>query len=337
MNFARLKGDTKGAIKGATLNRDSISNIFIPLPPLAEQHRIVAKIDELMALCDRLEAARAEREATRDKLTTASLARLSTPDSDTFHDDVQFSLDNLPALTARPDQIRQLRQTILNLGATGALTGIPSDTAADEMRELDSATDPNFPISYGVLKPGPQWPGGIKLIKSQHIRDWRVAEDIEELISPELDAQYKRTKIKGGEVLLNLVGASIGRSAVAPISLAGANVSRAVAVITAKKNVSARFIVLALSAVFTPERIGRLATGTAQPVLNLGQLRKVRIWLPSIAEQHRVVAKVDELMEVCDQLEASLTTGDDTRRRLLDALVAEALAPAETLERQAAE
>ena len=49
--------------------------------------------------------------------------------------------------------------------------------------------------------------------------------------------------------------------------------------------------------------------------------------LPPLAEQCRIVAKVNELMALCDQLEASLTTGDDTRGRLLEALIAEALVP----------
>jgi len=101
-----------------------------PLPPLAE-HRIVAKVDELMALCDRLEAARAEREAARDRLAAASLARLNVPDPDTFADDARFALDALPALTARPDQIKQLRQTILHLAVRGQLVAQdPSDEPA---------------------------------------------------------------------------------------------------------------------------------------------------------------------------------------------------------------
>ena len=71
---------TKGAVKGATLNRKSLSRIMIPLPPLPEQSRIVKKIDELMALCDWLEETRTARENTRDRLTKASYARLSAPD-----------------------------------------------------------------------------------------------------------------------------------------------------------------------------------------------------------------------------------------------------------------
>jgi len=59
--------------------------------------------------------------------------------------------------------------------------------------------------------------------------------------------------------------------------------------------------------------------------------------LRPLAEQHRIVAKVDELMALCDRLEASLTGADETRRRLLEALLAEALAPDEERELEAAE
>lgn len=65
--FAQL-GDTKGAIKGATLNRGSISNILIPLPPLSEQHRIVAKVDELMAQLGALEKSQEEVRALKGRL-----------------------------------------------------------------------------------------------------------------------------------------------------------------------------------------------------------------------------------------------------------------------------
>ena len=59
------------------------------------------------------------------------------------------------------------------------------------------------------------------------------------------------------------------------------------------------------------------------------KLKEIPVPIPPIEEQHRIVAKVDELMALCARLEAGLVTGDDTRRRLLDALLAEALAPGE--------
>jgi type I restriction enzyme S subunit len=75
----------------------------------------------------------------------------------------------------------------------------------------------------------------------------------------------------------------------------------------------------------------------AQPTLNVGLIEQTPIPLPPLAEQHRIVAKVDALMALCDRLEASLTATAATRRRLLDALLAEALAPAEDRELEAAE
>lgn len=101
------------------INKKQLTSFRLPLPPLREQARIIDKVAELMALCDLLQTARVEREATRDRLTAASLARLNAPDPVTFRDDARFALDALPALTTRPDQITQLRQTILNLAVRG--------------------------------------------------------------------------------------------------------------------------------------------------------------------------------------------------------------------------
>ena len=118
------------------INLRILSAVLIPLPPLREQHRIVAKVDELMALCDRLEAAREARETKRDRLTAASLARLNRPDPDaeTFRAHVAQTLEMLDPLTTRPDQIKQLRQTILNLAVHGKL--VPQDQNDEPVSEL---------------------------------------------------------------------------------------------------------------------------------------------------------------------------------------------------------
>jgi type I restriction enzyme, S subunit len=69
------------------------------------------------------------------------------------------------------------------------------------------------------------------------------------------------------------------------------------------------------------------APATAQKNINLEILNSVMIPLPPLAEQHRIVAKVDELMALCDQMETQLTTTEADSRRLLEAVLRDALNP----------
>ena len=128
------------------LSAKQVNGIEIPLPPLAEQRRIVAKVDQLMALCDRMEETRAAREHTRDRLTKASYARLSDTETDasTFRSHARVAIDALPALTARVDQVKQLRQTILNLAFRGKLVQQdPREGSGRDVHGRISRTDPS--------------------------------------------------------------------------------------------------------------------------------------------------------------------------------------------------
>jgi type I restriction enzyme S subunit len=341
-----------------------IADLFIPLPPLAEQHRIVAKVDELMALCDRLEAARAQRESTRDRLAAASLARLNAPDPDTFRDDARFSLDALPALTTRPDQIKQLRQTILNLAVRGKLVAQdPGDEPAQLLlARLGEAIDAWTPGPKSAtradtgsiseepfdLPAGWTWARFLQLGKfgrgkSRH----RPRND------PALYEGGTHFVVQTGDVARSsgLVETYTGKYN--DVGLAQSHKWPAGTLcITIAANIADSGI-LSFDACFPDSVVGfvphpvlgnsryfeffvrtakanllEFAPATAQKNINLEILNQVRIPLPPLNEIHRIVARVDELMALCDQLEASLAQGDTARRRLLDALLTEALAPA---------
>ena len=362
-------------LQGATLNHaDRLPAIsLVPLPPLAEQHRIVAKVDELMALCDRLEAAQAERESRRDKLAAASLHRLNNgADADEFREHARFHLRHLPRLTTRPEHIQQLRQTILNLAVRGKLfPQDPSDEPASELltriqaekvrlekdgklkkeRHLGAVpTDAapfSIPESWRWVRLGeltelitkgssPKWQGveyvskdfGVLFITSENVGNYRLRKlDDLKYVEKRFNEIEPRSILRFGDILMNLVGASIGRTAIYDLS-DEANINQAVAIIRLIRttaNLSAEFLLHYLN---SPSAIQFMFTSqvvTAQPNISLTNAREFPIPVPPLTEQERIVAKVDELMALCDRLEAQLAITHTESRRLLEAALNEAL------------
>jgi type I restriction enzyme S subunit len=356
-----------------TVPLSGLRKLLLPLPPLAEQHRIVAKVDELMALCDQLEAARQEREARRDRLAAASLARLNAPDPETFQSDARFTLNALPALTTRPNQIKQLRQTILNLAVRGKL--VPQDpndqSATFELllvQKLKARRDLQKPkkvkqieqterwcstpngwvwarwdqvtdwITYGFTRPMEHVDQGVPIVTGKNVNKGRIIFETASLTPRDsFDSLNEKDKPQSGDILITKDG-SIGRTAIVEQRHLPFCINQSVAVMWLRScHFDRRYLKLVLDSPHTQETLLEKTAGVAIKHISITDLGKMVFPLPPLVEQHRIVAKVDELMALCDRLEASLTTSDQTRTRLLEATLVEALAPASISEMEAAE
>jgi type I restriction enzyme, S subunit len=350
--------DYTGRVVGSTrskLNQTKAVDIPVALPPLAEQKRIVAKVDELMALCDRLEEQQQEREARHAALARASLARFADAPTPAnlpflFH----------PSYTIPP---ADLRKSILTLAVQGKLVPQdPNDGDARETidramakrqqtikskglrrKELDESADllehedlpsswcverfanlvdPENTISYGVLVPGNDVPDGIPFVRAQDLCLSNHPVRPNKTIAPEIEKPYARTRLIGGEILLCVVG-SIGKLGVVPDSWAGANIARAVARIKPIPDVFRDYLLLVLQEQSVQNYFTSTTRTLAQPTLNVGMIEQTPIPVPPLAEQRRIVAKVTQLMALVDELEKQLAASRATATNLLSALVAE--------------
>lgn len=353
----------KGAVKGATLNRHSLARIRVPLPPVAEQHRIVAKVDELMALCDQLEEVRTAREATRDRLTTASYVRLSATDTDssTFRSHVRFTVDAFPALTTRAGQLKQLRQVISSLAFCGKLVeqDVQEGSGHDVHARLTSARKPSlgtgslsksidgmYPLpsnwtwaSLGqAIVAGPRnglsprssaredAPRAVTLTATtsgvfdeSHFKrvDVDIGPDSEYWLQPN-DLLFQRGNTPDYVGMAAIYNGPPGKFLFPDLMIR----------VRLSPDVNLRFVHLfcispAARSYFSENAVGAQKT---MPKINQAILRSLPIPLPPLAEQHRIVAKVDEFMALCDRLKAGLGAAEVTRGHLLDSLIHESLA-----------
>ena len=156
---------------------------------------------------------------------------------------------------------------------------------------LDELTESDSPITYGVVKPGD--PGNVLFIRGGDLVDGRILDRQLRTITSEVSDQYKRTLLRGGELLICLVGQP-GQVAVVPTELAGANIARQVGLIRLRKEVDAEFISYYLQSPEGQANLGTYTGGSVQQVINLSDLRTVNIPLPPLSEQRRIVGILDE-------------------------------------------
>jgi type I restriction enzyme S subunit len=343
----------------ANVGIKSIQEFVVPLPPLAEQHRIVTKVDELMALCDRLEATQRERETRRDRLTATGLHHLSDgATSETFREHAHFYLSHLPQLTIRPDQVPGLRQAILSLAVQGKLVRQSPD---DEHAPTTPTTLPGRPRVRGMQdnladEPWPnELPGSwrwhrletiseqitdgehatpprideqqVPLVTAKNVRDGSMDYGNTDWVSYETAAKaWRRCRPSVGDLLLVCVGATTGRLCVLrePRDMV---LVRSVALIRPTPAIRVDYLALVLRSPLSQKQIWEKVKVTAQPCLYINCINSLSIPLPPLPEQHRIVSKVDELMAVCDRLEAQLDTSQTETSRLLEAVLYHVLSP----------
>jgi type I restriction enzyme S subunit len=345
-------------INQAAVNTDALKRLSIPLPPLAEQKRIVAKVDELMGLCDALEAQQQERELRKSVLVRSSLSRFAeapTPENlgYLFHK----SYDIPPS---------ELRKSILTLAVQGKL--VPQDPNDEPARhivkklaitrmqytpakhvkntaKLCDADDNRYiydiPSSwtwcrfgdlvldfrYGTSRKCDRNSGGVPVLRIPNIQNGRVdSTDLKFTSMP--SAEFAELRLQADDILLvrsNGSEALVGKSAVVcPEDERFAYAGYLVRARLPKKEVFSKYLHVALSARVVRDQIeGPIRTTSGVKNINTKELSNLALPLPPLAEQHRIVTKVDQLMALVDELERQQDASRENASKLLDAIVQE--------------
>jgi len=173
-------------------------------------------------------------------------------------------------------------------------------------RTLGDLLRPNG-LSYGVVQPGSENPTGIPILRVKNIRRGRVLTDDVLRVSRDIEANYQRTRLKGGEVLLSLVG-SVGEVAIAPAISEGWNVARAIAVIRVVDTLESSWIKLCLESELAQHFMHIWQTTTVQATLNLRDVRQIPIVLPPKRDREAitcVLGALDDKIAVNGQIVAT--------------------------------
>lgn len=348
------------------LSGKQIAEALIPLPPLAEQRRIVAKVDELMALCDALERESADAMAAHTHLVEELLATLvnSTDAVDLAANWARLEC-HFDTLFTTEASIVTLKQTILDLAVRGKLVeqdvadGAASDLlkrivasnakrvsagSAKKIRSQSNSLTGLVPfdvppswvwttldrIAYKLTDGAHHTPtytnDGVPFLSVKDMSSGTLDFSDTRFISAEQHADlYRRCDPEAGDLLITKVGTT-GVPVIVdtdqPFSL-----FVSVALVKAPWDlISVEYLRLLVDSPFVRKQSAEGTQGIGNKNLVLRTIGAFQIPLPPLAEQQRIVTKVDALLALCDALKARLTVAAQTRCHLADAIVERAAA-----------
>ena len=340
----------------------------LTLPPLAEQHRIVAKVDELMALCDQLEQQQTDSLAAHQTLVETLLGTLTRVGSQQEFSAAWARIaSHFDTLFTTEASIDQLKQTILQLAVMGKL--VPQDPidepASVLLKQIQAEKDklikagkigkekPQAPIVDAEqpfeLPSGWEWVrfcdyavdiatgpfgsmihqsdyviNGIPLINPSHMINDQIVPDVEVTVSQKIAKELESYSLTDGDIVMARRG-EVGRIALVTQKENGWLCGTGSFVLKFGEHIFRDYLKLVFRCKFVRNYLAGESVGMTMVNLNHGILKKLPFAVPPVSEQHRIVAKVDELMALCDTLKASLADAQATQLHLADAIVEQAL------------
>ena len=311
------------AQKGIYLGK--LGEMPLAVPPLAEQHRIVAKVDELMALCDRLEAEQADAESAHARLAETLLGTLtqSTNAAD-LAANWQRLAGHFDTLFTTEASIDALKQTVLQLAVTGKL--VINDQNENGTEWTISRLDKISAAIVDCPHSTPKWTQTGKLcVRTSQFRaghlDLTSSRFVSELTFAE---RIIRLRPQVGDILYSREGGILGIACRVP---AGVEIclGQRMMLIRPDSGVDSAFLELVLNSPMINDLARQKTTGGAAPRINVATVKAYPIPVPSLAEQHHIVAKVDQLLALCDRLKADLAESRTHQDRLATTLIDTAL------------
>ncbi|MDI3286268.1 restriction endonuclease subunit S [Polyangium sp. 15x6] len=329
------------------LDSEEVARFPIPFPPLAEQKRIVAKVDELMQLCDDLDARQARQRETAARLNKAALDALtSAKGPEELAQSWERIVESFPLLTDVPSRMKRLREVIVDLAVSGKLLKQdPKDGASLRLNATSAVEDAAlYPESWSVLPLGALLTFGPKNGYSPKSVDYPTKTksiSLTATTSGKFDGRHYKfidekipddshLWLSDGDVLLQRSNTIeyVGAAAVyrgPPREFIYPDLMMKLRI---RPDVDTEYVHLVLSSSGARSFMRARASGTAgsMPKINQTTVASIPIPVPPLPEQRRIMHQVQALLSLCDTLAEKLRRAEEGARKLADALVAELLA-----------